>query len=393
MLENIDPQADAARVRWLSISAAIASISVVGIAIGLGMPLLSIILETRGHSASMIGLNTAVAGIASIAAAPIATPLAVRFGVVWTMLAMIVAGAFAFVGFYFATAFWMWFPLRVVLHVALTVLFILSEFWISTSAPPERRGFVLGIYATVLSLGFAAGPWLFSLMGSSGFLPFGAVFALVALAAVPVLAAWRESPKIIADGNGSRDFFRYIWLVPTATAAVLVFGAVETGGFALFPVYGSRIGYSEADAALLLTMIGLGNVVMQIPLGMVSDRIPDRRYLLLACATVGLAGMIVLPLVSGNWHLMAALLFVWGGVVAALYTIGLAHLGSRLSGHELANANAAFVLCYGLGMVLGPQAIGIGMDLIGTDGFGWSLALFFLAYIVLAAARLAASRR
>jgi MFS family permease len=391
MAEIVETAENGAPVRWLSISAAIASISVVGIAIGLGMPLLSIILETRGYSASMIGLNTAIAGLASIAAAPLATPLAVRFGVVWTMLAMILAGALAFVGFYFATAFWMWFPLRVVLHIALTVLFILSEFWISTSAPPERRGFVLGIYATVLSLGFAAGPWLFSQMGSGGFLPFGAVFVLVMLAAIPVLAAWRESPKIIVDGNGSRDFLRYIWLVPTATAAVLVFGAVETGGFALFPVYGSRIGYSESEAALLLTMIGLGNVVMQIPLGMVSDRIRDRRHLLLACATVGLAGMIVLPLIAGNWRLMAALLFVWGGVVAALYTIGLAHLGSRLSGHELANANAAFVLCYGLGMVLGPQAIGIGMDLAGPPGFGWSLALFFTAYIVLAASRIVAS--
>ena len=60
-------------------------------------------------------------------------------------------------------------------------------------------------------------------------------------------------------------------------------------------------------------------------------------------------------------------------MVAALYTIGLAHLGSRLSGHDLANANAAFVLCYGLGMVLGPQAIGIGMDVFGTDGFAWAL--------------------
>ena len=85
---------------------------------------------------------------------------------------------------------------------------------------------------------------------------------------------------------------------------------------------------------------------------------------------------------------MAALLFVWGGVVAALYTIGLAHLGSRLSGRDLASANAAFVLCYGLGMVLGPQAIGIGMDLFGTNGFGWSLALFFAAYIALVVCRL-----
>jgi MFS family permease len=68
--------------------------------------------------------------------------------------------------------------------------------------------------------------------------------------------------------------------------------------------------------------------------------------------------------------------------------VGLAHLGSQLSGHELASANAAFVLCYGIGMVLGPQAIGIGMDLFGPPGFGWSLALFFGAYMVLSIGRL-----
>jgi len=379
-----------AQLRWLSLVAAISSISVVGIAIGLGTPLLSVILEGRGHSATMIGLNTAVAGIASIAAAPLAIPLAVRFGVVTTMLAMILAGALAFVGFHVAPSFWMWFPLRAILHVALTVLFILSEYWISASAPPHRRGFVLGIYATVLSLGFALGPWLFAHLGSQGFLPFGVTFAITMLAAIPVVAAWRQSPPIQRSADESRSFAGYILLVPTATAAVLVFGAVETGGFALFPVFGSRAGYSEADAALLLTMIGLGNVVLQVPLGMISDRMRDRRHLLLACAMIGLAGIVVLPWVATNWHLLAALLFFWGGVVAALYTIGLAHLGTRLSGHELASANAAFVFCYGLGMILGPQAIGIGMDLFGQDGFAWSIAVFFLLYIALALARLIA---
>lgn len=382
------PHPSDTRVHWLSISAAVSSIGVVGIAIGLGLPLLSIILETRGHSASMIGLNTAVAGIASIAAAPLATPLAMRFGVVWTMLVSIFVGTVAFVGFYFAPQFWMWFPLRAILHIALTILFILSEFWISTSAPPHKRGFVLGIYASTLSLGFAAGPFIFSKIGSSGFLPFGVVCGLVALAAIPVLAAWRESPKIVQK-SGARSFLRYIWLVPTATAAVLVFGAVETGGFALFPVYGSRAGYSEGDAALLLSMIGLGNVLMQIPLGMLSDRIRDRRYLLLLCAIIGFLGMLLLPAIVDNWYLMATVLFIWGGVVAALYTVGLAHLGSKLHGHELANANAAFILCYGIGVVLGPQAIGIGMDLFGNNGFGWSLAAFFAAYIALAFCRVA----
>lgn len=386
------PHPTAAEMRWLSISAAIASISVVGIAIGLGVPLLSVILEARGYSATMIGANTAVAGLASIAAAPFATPLAARFGVVPTMLAMIVAGGLAFVSFHAASSFWMWFPLRAVLHFALTVLFILSEFWISASAPPQRRGLVLGLYATVLSLGFAFGPWLFAQLGSDGFLPFGVTFCLVMLAALPVMAAWRESPDIGAPSHQSHSgFLRYIWMVPTATAAVLVFGAVETGGFALFPVYGTRIGYSEAEAALLLTAVGLGNVVLQLPLGFLSDRMNDRRHLLVACAVIGLAGVLMLPLVAGNWYASATVLFVWGGVVAGLYTVGLAHLGARLSGRDLASANAAFVLCYGLGMLAGPQAIGIGMDLIGPNGFAWAIAVFFGLYLLLAVFRLGAT--
>ena len=388
MKNNLQPVAGHEEMRLLSITAAIASISVVGIAIGLGAPLLSVILETRGYSASMIGLNTAIAGFASIAAAPMATPLAVRFGVVWSMLAMIVLGAFAFLGFYFATDFWMWFPLRALLHFAVTVLFILSEFWISVSAPPHRRGLVLGIYATVLSLGFALGPWLFAQIGSEGFVPFAVAFAAVMLAAIPVLAAAKESPDIRADDGQASGFLRYIWLVPTATIAVLIFGAVETGGFALFPVYGNRIGYSEADAALLLSMIGLGNVLLQIPIGMISDRMRDRRKLLLVCAIVGLAGSVGLPYIATDWHTAAGVLFLWGGAVAALYTVGLAHLGTRLTGRDLASANAAFVFCYGFGMLVGPQLMGIGMDIFGPNGFPWSLAFFFLIYIVIGTARI-----
>ncbi len=379
-------------IRWLSIGAAIAAISVVGITIGLGIPLLSVVLENRGFSASMIGLNSAMAGVASVAAAPFAAPLAARFGVARMMIAMIVLSAASFIGFYYAPSFWMWFPLRVAMHAATTVLFVLSEFWITATAPPRKRGMVLGVYATVLSLGFAFGPWIFAQVGSQGLLPFAIAAGITLVAALPVIAARRESPTI-GGGRHATRFSSYIFLVPMATGAVIVFGAVETGGFALFPVYGTRIGFSEAEAALLLTAVGLGNVLLQIPLGLLSDRMADRRHLLMACAAVGLAGMIALPWLTGNWYAAAACLFVWGGVVAGLYTVGLAHLGSRLAGRDLASANAAFVLCYGIGMLVGPQMIGIGMDVFGPDGFAHVLGAFFVAYLLLGLARLVAVPR
>ncbi|MCQ8782503.1 MFS transporter [Mangrovibrevibacter kandeliae] len=385
------PPDGAAPTDWLAAGAAIASITAVGIALGLGLPLLSIVLERRGISATLIGANTAVAGIASLIAAPLVTPIARALSVRVTMLcAILLAGASA-LAFYYVTAFWLWFPLRLALHFAITVLFVLSEFWISAAAPPHRRGFMLGIYATVLSLGFAVGPLIFGVVGSTGVLPFAIGSGVILFAALPLFAAWSRQPHI--EAGASAAFWRHVLAVPTATGAVLVFGAVEAGGFALFPVFGGRVGFSEAGAAQLLTAVGLGNMLLQIPIGLVSDRVRDRRSLLALFAVVGLVGALCLPLLVEDWWLMATVLFFWGGVVAGLYTVGLAHLGSRLSGTELASANAAFVFCYSAGMLVGPQAMGGFMDGFGPNGFAYALALFFALYLVLTILRLGFGRR
>ncbi len=75
--------------------------------------------------------------------------------------------------------------------------------------------------------------------------------------------------------------------------------------------------------------MGIGNVVFQIPLGMVSDRIKDRRTLLSIMTVIGLIGALSLPLLVHSWLLTAIVLLFWGGCVSGLYTVGLSHLGSR----------------------------------------------------------------
>ncbi len=373
-------------IHWRSLIAAVAAISAVGIAIGLGLPLLSIIMEKRGISPTMIGINSAMAGVAAMAAAPFTTRLAHALGTSTTMLLAILLSAISGLGFYYIENFWLWFPLRIVFHGAITTLFILSEFWINAAAPPRRRGLVLGIYATVLSLGFATGPLLFSILGSDGVRPFAVGALIILVAAIPIFIARSESPVI--DEKPELHFMRYILLVPTATAAVFIFGAVEVGGLSLFPIYATRAGFSEPQAALLLTVMGIGNMAFQIPLGMISDRMKDRRRLLTIMAVIGLVGALSLPWVSQNWLLMAVVLLLWGGCVAGLYTVGLSHLGSRLVGADLAAANAAFIFCYAVGTVVGPQAIGAAMDVSGNDGFAWAIVAFFGFYLVLSLGRI-----
>jgi MFS family permease len=377
-------------INWRAAGAAIGAISVVGTALGLGIPLLSVLMEKQGHSATIIGAQTALGGVAALVAAPFGPKIAQYLGLNRAMALMIIIVAACFLSFNAFRYIEIWFALRFVMTFAVTSLFVFSEFWISAAAPPTKRGFLLGVYATVLSLGFAIGPFLFSQIGSDGGTAFYVGAAIVLAALVPVFIAWGDGVEVEEGGVGG--FLPYLWLVPTATAAVLIYGAVETGSFSLFPVYGVRLSMPEADVALLLTAIGLGNVMLQIPLGYLSDSVKDRRLVMLGCAVIGFSGMVLLPFAVQNWWLAAAIMFVWGGVVAGLYTVGLAHLASRTPPAALAQANAAFVFCYGAGMLLGPQAIGAAMDIFGPNGFAYAIAGFFGLFIALTAVRITLGR-
>jgi MFS family permease len=171
---------------------------------------------------------------------------------------------------------------------------------------------------------------------------------------------------------------------PVATLAALTFGAIEAGGMAILPIYGLRLGLNEGTAAQFVSAVALGNLVMQIPIGLLSDKI-DRRNMLMVCAVIGLAGALLLPLVAPDFWPTAIVLFFWGGVVAGLYTIGLTYLGANYSGANLASANAAFVMMYSLGLLIGPPAIGAGLDAFAAShsphGAPLVMAAFFAFYL------------
>jgi MFS family permease len=362
-------------------------VSVVGLGISLTVPLLSLEMERMGVSGTWIGINTAIAGVASILVVPFVPRIAARVGVLPLLWLCIAATAVSLIAFRAVFDFWWWFPIRFVFSAALGTLFVLSEFWINSAAPPDRRGFVMGIYATVLALGFAAGPAVLLVTGTAGWAPYLAASALFLLAGAPLVLARGLSPAM--DGHGRRSVFSFIVAAPVATVAALIFGAVETGGFALLPIYALKLGFEASMGALLVSVVALGNVVFQIPLGILSDRI-DRRAILLSVAAVGMAGALAIPFVSGP--ALFVVLFVWGGVTGALYTVGLAHLGARFVGRDLASANAAFVILYNVGLMIGPPAVGGGMDLLPPHGFAYALAAFFAVYVVIVALRMRGAR-
>jgi len=227
------------------------------------------------------------------------------------------------------------------------------------------------------------------LVGTTGWPPYLAGAALYASAALPLVAARGLSPAL--EGRAKRSVLSFILAAPIATLAALAFGAAETGGFALLPIYGLRIGLGADDAAFLVSILALGTMTFQIPIGLLSDRV-DRRFVLLASGLAGTLGAALIPFTTGHGWIFHATLLVWSGLIGALYTVGLAHLGARFTGADLASANAAFVILYNVGLALGPPLVGGGMDLAPLHGFAWSLASLFAAYTAVVVWRLILDR-
>jgi MFS family permease len=143
---------------------------------------------------------------------------------------------------------------------------------------------------------------------------------------------------------------------------------------------------------LLVAALGLGNMLLVPLLGWLADKV-DRRKVMILCGAVGLVGACLLPLTNGAGWPALALIFVWGGFIAGLYAVGLAHLGSSFKGGELAAANAAFAIIYAMGVLIGPSLGGIGMDLWNPHGLPVVLGLISAALVLVVAIRTATIAR
>ena len=368
-----------------AILAAIACITTAGVSLALSVPLLAFEMEARGASGVFIGANTAMGGVAVLVATPLIPRAASAFGVRPLLFVSLALGALTMIGFAAPWPLWTWFPLRFLLGVSLGAMFVLSEFWITSLAPPQSRGLVMGAYVTALSIGFAAGPAILVMTGTSGLTPYLVGAALFVAAMAPILLFGAGAPEIERPQKGRGVLF-FIRLAPVATLAGFTFGAIETGAFTFLPLYGVRTGLAQDQAALIGSAVALGNVVSQIPIGLLSDRM-DRRRLLILIGAICAVGAALIPLTNGSVVAYFALATVWGSVISGLYTVGLALLGERFSGVDLATANAAFVMMYALGMLVGPPVLGVGIDLWNPHGAPVVIALMLAGYAALAATR------
>lgn len=370
-----------ARERVLGLAAAYTCVAGTTVALGLSLPLLPLAIDAAGYSRFFNGLNAATGAAALLVTSPLVPWAAGRVGTIRLLVICFGLASISLAALPF-TPIWAWFPLRFSLNAALQGLFVVSEIWINTLAPETARGRLIGLYGIVATAGFAIGPVVAAQFPLGAAAPFliGALAILVGL--IPVWAARRLAPPIEQISAAGMRAVALLALVPVLGAAVHALG--ETAATSFLPVFAVHEGWLPNDALLLITAFGIGNVVLQIPIGWLSD-IWNRTAVLAACAGLSALVGVLIPLAAGDPVLLTGLAFLWGGFLIGIYTVGLTLIGQNFTGTRLAAASAAFAFAYAGGSILGPGAAGLAMDSIGDAGLGWFIAAVCAAYAILAA--------
>jgi MFS family permease len=357
------------RRNLIAVTAAMTATSLI---YGLSVPLLSLILEERGFDGTLIGTQTAIQSAAIFLVSPALPRHMSRTGPAMLMLGAILISIVAFGLLAVFPSMPAWFVLRFAIGAAASVLWVCGEAWLNQVADDASRGRVVALYSMAVAAGFALGPVVLSVTGSKGLLPFIVSGGVMLLSALPLLPVLHSAPRL--SGNQSEPLYRYLFRAPAAMLLCALFAAADGMLISFLALYGKAVGLDEVPALYLITLLGIGGIAGQIPIGWLADRV-DRMLLAALCTLLVVAASLVMPLAIAHspWNFL--FMFFFGAVLSGIYTVALVVIGEQFRGADLASASALFGVMWGAGAVLGPQIGGVAYDYFPLSGIPLAIAV------------------
>lgn len=362
---------------WPAIAAVVLGVTAFSVAQGVTYPLISLVLEARGVSPTLIGVNAFGFALGLAAATLMIGRLTQRFRAQHLIVAGLIGCSVCLATFAAFSSMPVWFLARFVLGFCASVIFMLSEAWLNVACPDRLRGRVSGIYGAAVCAGFAAGPLAIPLFGTAGGFGFAltAVYlALVAFATGLLMVQTRTVP----EPSSTKDVFIFFRHAPMLVAMVFAFGFADIAAISAMPVYFVKSGHSEAFAALSVTVLALPTALAQPFIGYALDRL-SRQAVAVGTAAVAAGGYIALPFLDQPVPILVAFGLI-GAASFSLYTCALTMLGERFRGSMLVAGSAAYALTYAVGSGAGSSLTGLVMGVVGLDAgplmVGAALAVF-----------------
>ncbi|MED5361277.1 MAG: MFS transporter [Actinomycetota bacterium] len=256
---------------------------------------------------------------------------------------------------------WTWGFCRLTFGLCIAALYVVAESWLNDFATNENRGGLLSSYMVVAIAATLLGQYSVGLASVSNFTLFAFASILVSMSLVPVTLSPRASaPADIPEPITIKELYS---IVPTGLVICCLSGMTLGSLIGLGPVYGSIRGWSPIQIANFVGAPLAGSVVLQIPLGRLSDHVPRR-----AVMTVSAVGATIMCFITaqldGTDPTSLGCLFLLGGLALPLYSMSVAYTNDWLQPGERTSAAALLVRIHGVGSFLGPLLAGL---IIGTN--------------------------
>tara|TARA_R110002074_G_scaffold8175_25_gene34268 strand:+ start:1880 stop:3154 length:1275 start_codon:yes stop_codon:yes gene_type:complete len=274
---------------------------------------------------------------------------------------------------------------RVLIGFCFSAVYVTAESWLNNSATNENRGQALSLYMIVQTLGIVLAQALLLTADPSGFVLFVIPSVLVSIAVTPILLSISPTPAF--DTTKPMSLRALLDFSPLGCIGMFLLGGVFSAQFGMAAVYGAEAGLSVAQISMFVATFFVGAVILQYPIGWVSDRM-DRRTLIVIVSLVGGAGSILGMLLGHVFSILLVSAFVVGGMSNPLYSLLIAHTNDFLEHEDMAAASGGMVFINGLGAILGPVITGWLMGTaLGPGGFYLFTAVLFFALAAYAAYR------
>jgi MFS family permease len=355
-------------------------IIVAGMSQGMLLPLLTILLDRSGVSTDTNGVNATALYIGIFATMFFIEKPVRRYGykpVIMIGMSLIIIANCLFpvwqqVGF--------WFILRLLVGIGDSALHFATQLWIVASSPKEKRGRNISLYGMAYGVGFSLGPLGITLLKAGVWVPFMVTSAFFLLILLLLTRLKNEKPeraeRAEAAHKRATTVISLAWF-PLITS--LLFGYMEATMNSNFPLYGLRIGITESTIGLLLPVTGIGGLIMQLPLGIWSDRV-GRKPILMGTAIVGALAFSCVPFVGANLWGLGLCLGVAGGMVGSFFSLGLAYAADILPRHLLPTANIIASIQYSVGSIIGPLVGGMALHYLSVFSIFYFLGLVYLLF-------------
>lgn len=364
-----------------SLGAIISGVVLLQGGMGLMTTLLPLKMQEAGFSSFEIGTMAAGFSGGFLLGCIFAPHLVGRIGHIRAFSVFAAGMAALTLGFAIGIDLYFWTALRILVGFCFAGLLNVSDSWISGETDKSIRGRVLSIYMVLYKLAQASGPILLTFGELTGHWQLMLVSALFSFSLLPVALRRGGNPTPPStDRMHMIDVFR---VTPISVVGCVTLGMMNSPINNLMPLYASQVGLGVAGAATLAAALQVGALVVQWPMGMMSDR-RDRRHVMifgvivlsLLCAVLAFAP----PLPIWGYAIMVALI---GGFGLSVYPVILAHASDFCDPKQMVPLCSTLMLGFSFGMVIGPLTASTMMELIGPGGLFMHailVAIPFVAY-------------